>query len=43
MDEELFRMLLFAEEDRTTVEEFIKLGYLITQLSHIENARRHLK
>lgn len=29
MDEELFRMLLFAEEDGTSVEEFIKLGYLI--------------
>lgn len=29
MDEELFRMLLFAEKDGTDVEEFIKLGYLI--------------
>lgn len=29
MDEELFRMLLFSEQDGTAVEEFIKLGYLI--------------
>lgn len=29
MDEELFRMLLFTEKEGTSVEEFIKLGYLI--------------
>ena len=29
MDEELFRMLLFAEKDGVGEEEFIKLGYLI--------------
>lgn len=29
MDEELFRMLLFSEQDGIAVEEFIKLGYLI--------------
>ncbi|NQS76032.1 MAG: hypothetical protein HQP61_06275, partial [Peptococcaceae bacterium] len=29
MDENLFRMLLFAEKDGVCEEEFIKLGYLI--------------